>query len=357
MRSQDEWLSPARVQKPAYSPASAEIPMSDVIVIGGGIIGLSCAWRLSQAGLAVKVFDAREVAAEASWAGAGMLAPGGEVAEDSPLTRMSLASLALYPAFVEELRSATGVAIDFQRCGAVESAFSEEEAAELERKALAQAALGIRSERVDQHGFAAARFYPDDGLVNPRDVNAALRMACADVEFHEHEPVLEIVGTGVRTMSGLYEAEWVVLAAGAWSSELCAAIPRVEPVRGHLIAYDAPGVTLNSLLRHGPTYLMQRSSGLIIAGSSTEHVGFDRRIDEAIVAQIHARACRLLPELAAFTPADRWNGFRPWIEGAMPVIGRIEGTRIWAACGHYRNGILLAPETARLISAGVRAGA
>jgi glycine oxidase len=110
---------------------------------------------------------------------------------------------------------------------------------------------------------------------------------------------------------------------------------------------------IGSILRHKHTYLLQRHGGTLIAGSSTEYVGFDRAIDESVVSDIHSRASKLLPELAALTPADRWNGFRPGTESGNPVVGRIEGTAIWTAFGHYRNGILLAPETARIIAESV----
>jgi glycine oxidase len=328
-----------------------------MIIVGGGIIGLSCAWRLAQRGIQVRLFDARELAAEASWAGAGMLAPGGEIGADSALARMAIASLRLYDSFVRELREASGLEIDYRVCGAMELALDERESAELERRAAAQLALGIRSERVGN-----GRYYPDDAVVDPRDVNAALKVACGrlGVTFHEHEPVVEIAadGTGVRTTRGEYFADGVVLAAGAWSSQLCPALPAVTPVRGHLIAYrPIAGGRLDSLLRHGHTYLAPRRSGAIVAGTSTEHVGFDRAIDEAITADIHRRACELLPDLHSAGITSRWNGFRPHIEGEVPVIGQIAGTALWTACGHYRNGILLAPETARIISGGIQTGA
>src|SRR6185437_13567890 len=142
-----------------------------MIVAGAGIIGLTCAWRLALCKIPVTVFDAREAGGEASWAGAGMLAPGGEMEKASPLTEMALRSLALYPDFVNALQEASGVPIDYQRCGAMEVAWS----------------AGV-----------AARFYPDDALVNPRDVVRALRVAClgCGVLFHEHEPVLQILPGG-----------------------------------------------------------------------------------------------------------------------------------------------------------------
>jgi glycine oxidase len=330
-----------------------------MIIAGAGIVGLTCAWRLARCKIPVTVFDAREAGGEASWAGAGMLAPGGEMDNASPLTEMSLRSLELYPEFVEELRDVSGVSIDFQRCGAVELALDELEAEELERRAARQCAIGIRSEPARHADCVAARFYPDDALVNPRDVMAALRMAClhSGVSIHEHEPVIEIFpdGSGVHTPRASYRDDGVLIAAGAWSSDLTAGLPlpRTMPVRGHLISYRAETGMLGTILRHGHTYLLQRDSGCIIAGSSTEHAGFDRTIDEGVVRGIHTTASRLLPALAAMKPLERWNGFRPGIEGGIPAIGRLEGTAIWTAFGHYRNGILLAPETARRIAESV----
>src|ERR1700691_5946044 len=130
-----------------------------MIVAGAGIIGLSCAWRLSRCKIPVTVFDAREAGGEASWAGAGMLAPGGEMDEASPLAEMALGALELYPDFVEALREASGVPIDYQRCGALELALNDREAMELERRAARQSTIGIRSESTLYKGSVAARFY------------------------------------------------------------------------------------------------------------------------------------------------------------------------------------------------------
>src|ERR1700728_6001 len=207
-----------------------------MIVTGAGIIGLSCAWRLARCKIPVTVFDAGPVGGEASWAGAGMLAPGGEMDRASPLTEMSVHSLAMYPGFVEALREDSGVAIDYQRCGALELAFDDSEAAELERRAARQSTGGIPSESPRRHGSVAARFYPDDALVNPRDIMAALHAAClrAGGLIHEQESVTGIFpdGSGVRTERGSYQDEGVLIAAGAWSSDLAAnfPVPKTTPV-------------------------------------------------------------------------------------------------------------------------------
>jgi glycine oxidase len=120
-------------------------------------------------------------------------------------------------------------------------------------------------------------------------------------------------------------------------------------VRGHLISYDVAAGTLDTILRHQSTYLLQRTAGPLVAGTTTEYAGFDRAIDERAILDIRARASRLLPSLQAIEPSDRWVGFRPAIEGEIPRIGRVESTRVWTAYGHYRNGILLAPDTAERI--------
>lgn len=324
-----------------------------MLIVGGGIIGLACGWRLAQKGHRVTVFDSREAGREASWAGAGMLAPGGEMDEASALTRMALDSLEQYPGFVAELEEASGLPVDYQRRGAIEIALTGAEAEALERRAALQSALGIESEPIVYKGSVGARFYKNDQVVAPRDLIKALRVACvrAGASIREYEPVTQIMpdGSGVATALGNYSGERVLIAAGAWSSGLRPGLPVTIPVRGHLISYEPGRRFLDTILRHQRTYLLQRSGGTIIAGSSTEYVGFDRTIDEAIVSDIERRACELLPELSACTPAERWNGFRPGVEGECPVIGRIEGASVWTAFGHYRNGILLAPETARLI--------
>ncbi len=329
-----------------------------MIVTGAGIIGLACAWRLRQKGFKVTIFDAREPASEASWAAAGMLAPGGEIDRDSALAILAMRSLRGYPDFVRELGQDTGMPIDFRQCGAFEVAATSEEFEALCAKAERQRAAGIESERAT-YGAMEARFYAADAMVDPRQVNAALRRACERMGcvVRASEPVEEIApdGTSVRTArETLFDDDGVLIAAGAWSSSLCAALPPTKPVRGHLAAWSLKPGTLPSIVRRGHTYLLQRSGGTLIAGSSTEDAGFNREIDGAVVADIRERAAKLLPALAGVAPDQCWNGFRPAIDSAnaAPIIGKI-GERLWAAVGHYRNGILLAPETAKMIAASI----
>ena len=161
-----------------------------VAVAGGGIIGLSIAWRLAQAGWQVEVFDQSQMGQEASWAGAGMLAPGGEVVREGELSSLATASRAQYRNFVRELEQESGTAIDMQEAGALELAYSAEELDALTAKAEAQQVLGIDSRpisgehirsfwpRVRRDGLAGARFYPGDAVVNPRELVAPCKWLC-----------------------------------------------------------------------------------------------------------------------------------------------------------------------------------
>ena len=299
-----------------------------------------------------------------------MLAPGGEIEGPSPHAALSIESRALYRDFVRELEQASGVSIDYQECGALDLAYSEEELQGLEAKAARQAALGIQSTpvapervatfwpRVRKEQLAGGRFYPGDALVNPRDILTALQTACTrlNVTIRAHSSVSRIalaadkVTVTARQDEKTYQA--VIVAAGAWSNaiEILGAppLPCVEPVRGHLIGYTQPEQVCNTMLRHGSAYLLQRASGLLIAGSTMEHVGFDRHIDPELVRGIASRAGFILPHLLETAPSETWIGFRPGSD--HPHLGSWHSPRLFLAYGHFRNGILLAPATARRLT-------
>jgi len=332
---------------------------------------MSVAWRIAQQGGEVTVFDKSEIGGEASWAGAGMLAPGGEVEGASQLATLAIESRRLYPEFVQELERASATEIDYQERGAIMLAYSEDERAELEAKAASQAALGIASKpltpaqvasfwpRVRHEGLVAARFYPEDAVVNPREVVKALRLACEQlgVSFMPNCAVMRAAvsssGVSLKTSQGAFPCDAAVIAAGAWSSSIqvegVPPLPISEPVRGHLIGYHQPAQTCETIVRHGHTYLLQRSNGLLIAGSSEERVGFVREVNPGIVGSLVSQASHVLPHLAETTPSEIWTGFRP--RSDQLHIGGWHSKRLLLAYGHYRNGILLAPVTARAIAA------
>jgi glycine oxidase len=290
-----------------------------VTIIGAGLMGASIAWRLAQRGVRVTLCDAGSFGGETSSAGAGMLSPGAEFEQPSVWRDLGMESMREYPAFVEELRAESGLAIDF-------------------------AIVGCRKFSGDGevHDFAG------DGYVDPNNVLRALRSVCVarEVTIVENQQIKSI-----QTR----DHDAIVVAAGAWSnqieildSERRIDLPSVRPIRGHLIGFDLVPGALGPMLRRGHSYVLQRASGFAIAGSTEEDVGFDRTIDPAICDDIHRHAAELWPPLAQASPSKRWIGFRPFSE--TPHIGRLGSTNVWLAYGHFRNGILLAPLTARRIA-------
>lgn len=347
----------------------------DAIVAGAGIIGSSIAWRLAQAGLRVALLEAGRMGAEASWAAAGMLALGGEFEGPSPLAGLAIESFRSYADFVAELESETGSAIDFQQLGGIEVASSEAEWRVLQVRAGAQAPLGIPACPMSQSDLlrevpladprsVGAFFYPEDAMVDPRQVMHALRQACLahGVAIREGMPVSGMRPKGrsveVSTPDAVLEAGSAVLAAGAWSSAVPIEghrLPRAFPVRGHLMGFYLEPGSLGPILRREHTYLLQRLGGFTIAGTSSEQCGFDRALSPVVLSDIQTRASTLLPSLGGLEPGETWLGFRPGVEGDTPVIEAVDGSALWLAYGHYRNGILLAPATAARVSAGITA--
>ena len=321
-----------------------------VAIAGAGIIGASIGWRLAQAGMDVTIFDVGDWGGEASSAAAGMLSPGGEFDKPSRWFDLGMEGMRLYPAFVDELRAETGLAIDFRICGCMRIA-SGTEREEARCRAEFQSSAGIRVEMTPE-----GLFYPEDGFVDPSDLLRALRSACEarKVRVVERHPVREIESSD-------YFA--IVIAAGAWSGQIrithrnhSVAIPGAVPVKGHLIGFEWDPGRLGPMRRHGHTYVLQRSNGFMVAGSTEEQVGFDRRVDPALCEDIHRRASLLCPALEGMTPARRWIGFRPRpADESGPYIGRVPNTNVWLAYGHYRNGILLAPLTAEQIAGEIKA--
>ena len=354
-------------------PSSSASGTRRVAVVGAGIIGASVAWRLAQRGWNVVLHDKGDLGGEASWAGAGMLAPGGEVDQDSELFALAKRSRSLYPEYVSELETASGQAIDYQENGALDLAYSAVEWQDLQQRAVRQTQLGIASKVmpddrvkafwpfVRAEGLTGALFYPDDAVVDPRAVMSALRIACegAGVTIADHHAVYrieQISARQVRVWNGTGGTDFraAVLAAGAWSGSIAtggmAPIPASQPVKGHLIGYQSPQKCCQTIVRHNHThtYILQRSNGFLIAGSSMEYAGFDRAVQHQIVKQLESNAAFVMPHLAETTPTAVWTGFRPGSDGLH--VGRWQESALYLAYGHLRNGLLLAPATAERIA-------
>ena len=343
----------------------------DVLVVGAGLIGSSIAWRLAQHGASVVLADSGVMGGEASSAGAGMLAPGGEIDKESRWANLGLESLRLYPSFVKELEQASGLAIDYRACGGIEICYTWAERDRLEQRAAAQRRLGIASEALSRADLARlvplaspaeGLWYPGDAVVDPVTLLGALRVVLGRlcVQVMEHRPVTRLRPTPetvvAETPSGPIEAGSAVVAAGAWAGTIPVdgfALDPTFPVKGHLVGYGLEPGSLGPILRYEHTYLLQRRNGFTVAGSTVEHVGFDRSVVTSRADDIRHRAARLVPSLAS-RAADRiWTGLRPATASYTPEVRRLEGSTIWLAYGHYRNGILLAPVTAARVASAV----
>ncbi len=347
----------------------------DVLVVGAGLIGSSIAWLLSKAGRRVVLIDAGSFGGEASAAAAGMLAPGGEYREPSPSARFAIESLAMYPAFVRQLEKESGLSIDYRKCGAIELAYDHERWRELQKSADVQRRFGISVQflcssslsavapGLNLEGLVGALYYPDEACVAPTDLLRALRAVChrEGVKILEYSPVESIDAERGRVMVRVREQRIsgrnLVLAAGAWSSQIpvgrsgmATHIPESFPVKGHLLGYQLLPGSLRPILRNGHHYVVQRKTGFTIAGSSEQHCGFDRSVDPDQIWAIRNAAGAFYTPVSMLQPIREWAGFRPGSEHHGPAIRRVSGTNLWLAYGHYRNGILLTPATAHLVS-------
>jgi glycine oxidase len=304
-----------------------------------------------------------------------MLSLGGEIEGPSELASLATESRQLYSGFISELEKASGLAIDYQECGALDLAYSEAEWKTLQARAARQNATGICSKHVPLHDFSVfwprvradglvgAVFYPDDAIVNSREVMVALAAACqrSGVSIQQNCPVYRAqISDRTATLEsgrGMETFDTAVIAAGAWSNAIpvkgVPALPSAEPVKGHLIGYQQPEQTCRTVVRQGHGYLLQRANGLLICGTSVEHVGFDREIKPEIVASLAAQAAFVFPHLRDVAPSEVWTGFRPGSDALH--MGRWHSDHLYLAYGHYRNGILLAPLTAERIASEITA--
>lgn len=340
----------------------------DLLVVGGGVVGTVIAWRAAQRGLRVQVVERGEVGQEATQAAGGMLAPLAEADEDNPFLRLCRGSAALYPDFAAELREVSGIDVEYRAEGTLYLSLTEADDEELEARHRWQLGAGLKTVRLtaaelrrEEPGLnPQARWalrFPDDHQVNNRRLIRALQSAAsrAGVVFQSRTAVrqLTIAGesiTGVTTDQGRLSAGQVVLAAGCWSGQLVDGY-RVDPVRGQMLAAEmaAPGLRHVIYSRRG--YLIPRLNGTVIAGSTTEMVGYDRRLTPGGLARVAAQAAEIMPDFSQLAIKEMWAGLRPRSADSLPILGADPGIRgLFHATGHYRNGILLAPVTGRLIA-------
>jgi glycine oxidase len=352
------------------------------VVIGAGVVGLGIAWRLAQAGCAVTVYDRGEAGHGASWAAAGMLAAAVETEPgEEDLLALALESQRLWPGFTRELEAASGLCIQYRSEGTLVVALNRDDAAQLRHTYEFQKGLGLDLAWLDaaetrerephlKPGVAGAVWSPNDHQVENRLLGRALAQAAtrAGVALVEHCPVKEIVlsggrATGILTERGHQPADIVVLAAGAWSREVAgvpaAHLPPVRPIKGQMLALRmcpaSPLVRHVLWLPHG-LYLVPREDGRLIVGATVEERGFDPHLTAGGLLALIEGAWRAIPAIEELPVAETWVGFRPGSRDDMPMLGPsgIEGLVV--ATGHHRNGILLTPVTAAVVSEFILSG-
>ena len=342
----------------------------DVIVAGAGIVGLSAACALAKRGVRCVVFDRGRTGREASFAAGGILSPQAETRPDSPLLSLALKARDRHLNLAEELLGLTGVAVEHHRYGVLSLAFSEEEETQLVALTEAQRRLGLRAEMVSRSGIArleaaantdarAAALFPDDHRVDNRRLMEALRLLALGrgVEIREYTALraLEIANgqvVAVRTDVDRIETRTLINALGAWAGQLegdVKPIP-VRPVKGHMMSLvDGPSIRHVVYGHHG--YIVPRSDGRLVVGSTMEEVGFDTRVTAEGIGHIIGVAAAIAPGARKASIAETWIGFRPATPDGLPVIGRGAADGVVIAGGLFRNGILLGPLVGEIAAA------
>lgn len=342
--------------------------MPDVIVIGGGVIGLSIAWELSGYGLSVRVLEQGLFGREASWAGAGMLPPGHLAGARTAEARLRGATNQLWPDWSESLKSCSGIDNGFLRCGGVEACFTN---STLSAQIAAYRDEGVTVEEFDRSmlrerfsaigpDVQAGFFLPDFCQVrNPRHLQA-LQTACSvrGVELMAGARVQQIEASGkriqaVRASGDLHRADEIIVAGGAWAGELLGQMGvrlSIEPVKGQMVLLRQIPSPINYVIEVGREYLVPRNDGRILVGSTEERSGFDKRNTAQAIGGLIQFAQRVVPVLKDSQFERCWAGLRPYASSGRPYIGRLpQFENACVAAGHYRYGLHLSPVTAVLI--------
>ena len=344
-----------------------------MVIVGGGIIGGSIAFDLARRNLRVAVLDRQELMHEASWAAAGMLSPAPDCPAAIPLVPLARASLAMYAKFVGEVEDASGAGTGYRTGGAVEVICHGDVQRELSTLVALHHGLGLSCEALPLddiqkmepelgRNVQAAALLPDECSIEPRRLTAAM-LAAAASENAELCPGVEVNSlcidgkkcVGVKSSGGeIFHAAQVVLAAGCWSSRIpeAAAFAPTAPVRGQMAALRYFGNPIRHVLRSEHGYIVPRGSEspqTVVVGSTLENVGYEKRVTSGGIEKILSAANELVPGLAGAEIIETWSGLRPGTPDQLPILGPAEIDGLVLATGHYRNGILLAPITAKLV--------
>ncbi len=334
-----------------------------IVVVGSGIVGCAIARELAVRGASCTVIDDRPVAGGATQASAGMLAPYVEAHERTPMLELCVRSLHLYDDWIAAVRAESGVDVEYRRIGTLEIALDRAHAETL--RAASARADGVQRVWLDREraardhpalgAVAGALFTPTHGYVDaPQLASALAAAAMRRSATFRHATVTRVERRGhsmaVSTSAGDVTADVVVLAAGAWTNAIAGVrMPPLRPVRGQLLYLGWHADPLPTIVWGPECYIVPRTGGTLLVGATVEDAGFDERTTAAGVRDLLDAACELIPEAWRASFLGARVGLRPSTPDELPAIGPdgdLPG--LFHASGHYRNGVLLAPITARL---------
>jgi glycine oxidase len=348
-------------------------PVVDLLIVGGGVVGLSLAYETAAAGLSVRVIDRAEPGREASWAGAGILPPGGDAPTNDPVLQLLRLSNRLHAEWSERLLDETGVDNGFRRSGGLYLARDSATNDDLQQTAREWRALGVTVQALgtadlaeiepalEPRNMLSCYWLRDEAqLRNPRHLKALLA-GCArrgvEISPGVAAEAFRCDGgrvTAVETTGGGVSAGQVCITNGPWAKTLLARLGvtvAIKPIRGQMVLLNSPKPGLRRIVNDGPRYLVPRGDGRVLVGSTEEDAGFDKRTTAEGVSGLLDFALELSPELKSAQVEQTWAGLRPATLDGLPYLGRMPGLdNAFVAAGHFRSGLQLSPGTAVLMS-------
>lgn len=347
---------------------------SEVLVVGGGVIGLSIARELHKSGIEeITLIEKGVCGEESSWAAGGMLGPQAEADEGGVFFDICSFSRDLYPQLAADLLVETGIDIELDRSGTLYLAFDDEDVRILQKRYEWQRAAGMEVERLTADETRRAEpfvspdvrealLFPNDWQVENRRLLAALKRYSElnGIEVIENTHIDRLLTEGHRVIGAecgekRFTAAQTILATGSWTSLIklgVAEMPvRVEPVRGQIVTFQTAKRLFQRVIYSPRGYIVPRADGRVLAGSTSERVGFNKDITGSAAAMLREMSSEIAPSTAGLPTVDQWSGLRPFARDGMPVIGRIDAIDgAFIATAHYRNGVLLAPWTAKFVA-------
>jgi len=347
------------------------VKIPDVIVCGAGVIGCAIARELAAEGVAVTVLDRGRAGGEASGAAAGLLTGQADFDEDSAFARLCRESALGFAAFAEAVALESGIPVHHRTCGSLRFASGAPDAARMARiekwqKSAAWPVERVSGRRLEEiagrdfpSGARDALYFAEEAIVDNVALVAALRLSAErrGARFRTETAALGVrIGDGacrgVSTTGGDLAAGAVIDAAGSWAGfdpALPFPVP-VRPIRGQIVELAAVGGPPARIVHGGGFYVAPRERGRILVGATVEEAGYDKTVTAEAVKGLIERGGALVPRLAEASVVAAWAGLRPMAPDGLPILGTTPLRGFLLATGHFRNGILLSPVTARLLS-------